>query len=96
MSINQHLITNMGKTEAEVHDRKYSLQTKLDNVIDNLKGKVSASAKQAIGKEFGNTNSVFHPNSLNAFVHNPNYHPSGLDLKRGWNNIEPLIMAIWE
>lgn len=96
MSINQHLITNMGKTEAEVHDRKYSLQTKLDNVIDNLKGKISASAKQAIGKEIGNMNSVFHPNSLNAFVHNPNYHPSGLDLKRGWNNIEPLIMAIWE
>lgn len=97
MSVNHYLTSTIGKTEVEIQDRAYSLGAKLNDVINDLKakGKITASAKQSIGKEMGNSNSAFHPNSLNAFVHNPSYHPSALDLKRGWNNIEPLIVGIW-
>lgn len=98
MSVNHYLVSTIGKTEVEIQERAYSLGTKLNDVISDLKakGKITASAKQSIGKEMGNSNSAFHPNSLNAFVHNPSFHPSALDLKRGWNNIEPLIVGIWE
>lgn len=97
MSVNHYLSSTIGKKEAEIQDRAYSLATKLNDVIGDLKakGKITASAKQSIGKELGNSNSAFHPNSLNAFVHNPDFHPSAQDLKRGWNNIEPLIIGIW-
>lgn len=97
MSVNYYLIKFMNKTEAEVNNQQYKLSTKLDNVVNDLaqNNKLAATAKQAVNKELGNTSSAFHPNSLNAFVHNPNYSPSALDLKQRWNNVEPLIVAIW-
>ena len=97
MSVNHYLVSAIGKTESEVRSRGYSLDTKLRDVISDLweKKKLTVTAKQSIGKELGNSDSAFHPNSLNAFVHNPDYHPSASDLKRGWNNIEPLIIGIW-
>jgi hypothetical protein len=97
MSVNHYLVSILAKSEAEIQSRSYSLDSKLNDVINDLKakGKITASAKQSIGKEMGNSNSAFHPNSLNAFVHNPDFHPSAMDLKRGWNNIEPLIIGIW-
>ncbi len=98
MSVNHYLANSAGKTETEIQSRSYSLDKKISDVVNDLKlkGNITVSAKQSIGKEMGNSNSAFHPNSLNAFVHNPNFHPSALDLKRGWNNIEPLIIGIWE
>jgi hypothetical protein len=97
MSINHYLRVTLNKTEAELKDTKFSLQSKISKTIEDLhsKSKLTQNQLQSIGRELGRSESGFHPNSLNAFVHNPDLTPSALELKRGWNNIEPLIMAIW-
>ena len=97
MTVNHYLLALMGKNEFEIHDSRYKLATKLGEVVKhlNVAKKLNKNQVQAINKELGNTSGAFHPNSLNAFVHNPNLSPSATDLKRGWNNIEPLITAIW-
>lgn len=97
MTANHYLKINMGKAEDDIYDQRYKLGTKLQDVVSHLRqnGKINGTQKDAINKEFGNINSTFHPNSLNAFVHNPDLSPSASDLKRGWNNIEPFVAAIW-
>ena len=97
MTANHYLVTTMGKSEQEIHDNKYKLATKLEDVVRHLSAanKLTKNQTQAINKELGNTSGAFHPNSLNAFVHNPNLSPSATDLKRGWNNVESLVTTIW-
>lgn len=97
MSVNHYLAAKSLKTEEELSSNRYNLQTRMTDVIDHLRTtkQLTLDQIQAINKELGNSDSTFHPNSLNAFVHNPNLSPKSNDLKRGWNNIEPLIVAIW-
>lgn len=97
MSVNHYLAAKGLKTEEELNSNRYYLQTRMTDVVDHLKTakQLTSDQIQAINKELGNSDSTFHPNSLNAFVHNPNLSPKSNDLKRGWNNVEPLIVAIW-
>ncbi|CAB3819744.1 hypothetical protein LMG26854_01401 [Achromobacter aegrifaciens] len=97
MSVNHYLAAKGLKTENELNSNRYHLQARMTDVVEHLRAaqQLTSNQVQSINKELGNADSTFHPNSLNAFVHNPNLSPKSNDLKRGWNNVEPLIVAIW-
>lgn len=39
---------------------------------------------------------VLSIHTFNAIVHNPAYSPDALSLKKGWDNIEPYMEALWQ
>lgn len=39
---------------------------------------------------------VLSIHTFNAIVHNPDYSPDALSLKKAWDNIEPYMEALWQ
>ena len=43
----------------------------------------------------GSKDALFSANTLNAYVHNPDFNPQPLYLKTTWNNMEKFMKVIW-
>ncbi len=43
----------------------------------------------------GSKDALFSANTLNAYIHNPDFNPQPLYLKTTWNNMEKFMKAIW-
>jgi hypothetical protein len=96
-SVNQYLVARCNKVWSEFNGGGYPLSQRMRDCVDQLKSMslISPPDQKAVNRELGNANSPMHPDSLNAAVHNASSNPKADDLKRSWNNIEPLIVAIW-
>jgi len=77
---------------------KLKLYQKVNIVIRHFEGKGLLTKKQLkpIKTTTSDPDSIFSINTFNAYVHNPDFHPSASDLKATWDNIEPFIRKIWE
>lgn len=49
-----------------------------------------------ISVAISNPNSILSINTMHAYVHNPNMHPTATDLKITWDNIQVFIVKLWE
>jgi hypothetical protein len=96
-SINHYLVNYCGKKWTDIGDRSYTLEKRATDCFDALvsANKIDGPAAKTVSKEINNPHSPMHPQSLNAAVHNASSNPRPGDLKRSWNNIEPLFIAIW-
>jgi len=86
-------ITKSGKTTK----REMHLKEKADFVIDELIKKDPNCRPQMHGikTQIGTKNTIFSITNWQQYVHNADYHPIASELKRIWDNIQPLFERIW-
>jgi hypothetical protein len=79
-------------------DANAKLVRKLEAVIKYLKEKSIMTDKELkpIDIAIASPNSPLSINTLNAYVHNPNFNPTPSDLKLTWESLQPFIEKIWE
>lgn len=77
---------------------KANLRTKIEKASLALEagGRLNKSQGRAIRAANSDTSSIFPGTlSMNAFVHSADMFPSAGDLRQHWNNLQPLMAAIW-
>jgi hypothetical protein len=74
-----------------------SLVQKLNKVSDYLEnnGLMTKAELKPVRVACSNPNSLFSPNTLNAYVHNPNLAPKSKELKETWDEMQKLFETIW-
>jgi hypothetical protein len=90
-----HFLTTKGATL----ERNTSLHAKIRDCISRLSTTQYALTKaqqQVMAKVLGNEHHPLHPNTLNAFVHNPEFFPLESDLPKMWDQIEAYIKSLWK
>jgi len=84
------------KNQIPVKDSE-SLVNKLKKVADHLKNAKSMTANELkpIRVACSSKDALFATNTLNAYVHNPDFAPKPIDLKVTWDNFEKFFKAMW-
>jgi hypothetical protein len=78
--------------------RETSLQTKIRKCVEKLDGtahQLSPAKKQALEKVLHNQHHPLNPDTLNAFVHNPELYPLPSELQKMWDQIQAFMSAVW-
>ena len=87
----------IGRIGLETHENA-KLSTKLQDVAKDLVSRKKLSRKQAAPVRSAAQKDTFLAASvavMNDYVHSPYMFPSPIDLRSGWDSIEPFVAAIW-
>ena len=84
------------KKQIPVKDNE-SLVNKLNKVANHLKNAKSMTDNELkpIRVACSSKDALFATNTLNAYVHNPDFAPKPIDLKVTWDNFEKFFKAMW-
>ncbi len=76
---------------------EFSLREKLNAVAEYLEtnGLCSKDELRGVRTIITNKEHVLSVNSLNAYIHNKDFHPSDTDLKATWDNLQIFMQRIW-
>lgn len=77
--------------------RDMSLREKIKAVYEYMESNSIADKNQLRGIKslYANKDHVLSVDSLNAYVHNKDFHPKATDLKTDWDNIQPFVEKLW-
>lgn len=75
-----------------------SLKNKISKIADYMKEKNSLNEQQLqpINKMISSQHNVISTNTMNAYVHNKELHPSPMELRIIWDNIGTFMEKTWE
>lgn len=95
------------EVSTDIYIDKQALSTVNKN--SKLRHKVEAVAKhmetsgfsdqyklKGVRNAVSNDHIILSIHTFNAIVHNPDYSPDALSLKKAWDNIEPYMEALWQ
>lgn len=74
-----------------------NLMGRVNQVINDLMqhGLINKDLQKGIKSELSNRNSPLSIETLNAYVHSPNFFPTYISLLSGWDNVQPFFLILW-
>jgi hypothetical protein len=93
ISLQKSIPTSSG----EIREVEFSLREKLRTIADHFEANKIRTKDELRGVRSIITNKehVLSVDSLNAYVHNKDFHPSDSDLKTTWDNLEAYMTGVW-
>lgn len=82
--------------EIVYHSYNDKLRAKVDKAIKHAESEkwLDKNKSKGIATAINDSKSLFGADSLNAYVHSPDFHPDGSALNTSWDNLQPFFDAI--